>query len=77
MIDTLVKVDDRYFLELDASVLRRAGIDPEQPLEVSVDTRGRLVVTQPQDPDARAQFLRVMEEVERKHAETFLRLAQH
>ena len=76
MIDTLVRVQDRYFLELDRSMLARVGIDPGQPVEVSAEGQ-RLIVTQPEDREARARFLRVLEETGTKHAALFRRLAQH
>jgi hypothetical protein len=77
MITKLVKVEDHFFLELDAATLRGAGIDPEQPVELSANHGGRIILTQPEDPEDRARFLRAMEEVGRRHADLFRRLAQY
>jgi hypothetical protein len=77
MITKLVNVDGHFFLEVDAGILRRAGIDPEQPVEVSADQARRVILTQPEDPEGRARFLRAMEEVGRRHADLFRRLAQY
>jgi hypothetical protein len=77
MITKLVKVDDHFFLELDAAILRQAGIDPEQPVDVATDPGGKVVLTQPEDPEDRARFLRAMEETGRRHADLFRRLAQY
>jgi antitoxin MazE len=71
----LTKTGNSFALVLDRSILERAKIDTNAPVEVLTD--GECIVIAPVREKARAeQFRKVMEQINTQYAGVFRRLAK-
>lgn len=75
MITKLTPHGDGFALVLDNEVLELLDIDPETPVEISIEG-GALIVSPVRDEERRERFSRSLEKVNNKYGRMLKRLAE-
>lgn len=75
MIKYLTRTGNSYALVLDRTILDLMKIEPDSPVELSIEGQ-RLIVTPVTEADRRKKLRAALEWTNRKHGKTLKRLAE-
>jgi len=75
MIKQLTRTGNSYALVLDRAILELINVQPDTPLDISIDGR-RLIITPVTEAERRKKFKDALEWTNRRHGKTLKRLSE-